>query len=353
MGAGLKSSFCLNTGQYLYVSQYLGDTTTGYEAQENYKTTLKHFFDIFSFLPSAIYIDKHPDYYSSRLGMQLADKYNIKYHKVQHHKAHFLAVLAENNLLESDMDILGVIFDGTGYGDDGNIWGGEFFIYSKGEINRFAHLDYFDFILADKMVTEPRISALAIGKNIKSVKDFLRNKFTSTEWEIYTKLLKGQSYLKTSSIGRLFDAAASLILGIDKQSYEGQAAMQLESLASDYLNNNTVSLHDSYIGNGIVKDIPFILLEAILKDLNSKMGKEKIAYKFHLSLCRYIINIAEKSKMKALAFSGGVFQNSVLVDMLYHFMGDKYQLYFHKQLSPNDECVSLGQMVSANLRLFD
>ena len=351
MGAGLKSTFSLNTGSNLYISQYLGDTTTGFEAQENYKATLDHFFDIFSFSPELICIDKHPDYFSSRLGKQLAMQYGIKYKSIQHHKAHFSAVLAENGLLEKKEKILGVVWDGTGYGDDGNIWGGEFFVFSNGKIHHFDRLDYYDFILGDKMVKEPRISALAISKNLRKGRELLKSKFSSNEWNIYSKILSSNSNLKTSSAGRLFDAAASVIAGIDKQSYAGHAAMLLESLASSWLNGNTASLHDSYIDDNITGRLPFIVMNALTEDINKNTAKEKMAYRFHLTLCHYVLNMAEKAGVKRIAFSGGVFQNTVLVDLLIQFAGEKYKLYFHKELSPNDECISLGQIMAATYDL--
>ena len=347
MGAGLKSTFCLNAGQYFYISQYLGDTTTGYDAQRNYLNILHHFFNLFDFSPSSIYIDKHPDYYSSRLGIRLAKQYGIPFHRIQHHKAHFLAVMAENGLLNNNNKVLGVIWDGTGYGDDGNIWGGEFFIYNKEKIKRHAHLDYYDFILGDKMVMEPRISALALNKNSDNIVNFLKDKFSLTEWNVYSKILKQKSNLKTSSIGRLFDAAASVIAGIDKQTYEGHAAMILESMASEFLKNHSASLQDSYITDNTTGAISGNIFEGIVNDIKRGNPASKTAYRFHITLIHYILKIADDTGIKHIAFSGGVFQNSVLVDLLQEFLGEKYKLYFHKQLSPNDECISLGQMAAA------
>jgi hydrogenase maturation protein HypF len=349
-GASLKSTFCLVQNKNIYISQFLGDTAA-YDAQENYIHTLNHFFSLFKLKPDMVFSDKHPDYFSSRYAQELADKYNIKINKIQHHKAHFAAVLAENNLMKSKKSVLGVIFDGTGYGDDGNIWGGEFFIYENNKIERFEHLDYFDFILADKMVMEPRISAFVITKEIVEAKAIIQKKFNDIEWNIYRKIAGKPSMLKSSSIGRLFDAAASLILNIDKQTYEGEAAMKLEVAASNYFMSNIVDLLYSYLGNGQISNIPKTILKGIIKDLNDGENKSFIAAKFHLSIVHYIKNIAEISNSEHIAFSGGVFQNGVIIDLLKDLLSSNFTLYFHKVLSPNDECISFGQMIAGSFKL--
>ena len=343
-GASLKSVFAILLRGNIYISQYLGDTAT-YDSQLNYRKTLEYFFEILDFTPDMLFVDKHPGYFTSLFGKDIALKYDIPIVSVQHHKAHFAAVLGENNLVDSREEIMGVVFDGTGYGDDGNIWGGEFFIFQNGKIKRAFHTDYFDFILADKMVMEPRISAMAISNGIVEANPFIKKKFSDIEWKIYTKLLKGQSGLKSSSIGRLFDAVSSLVLGIDKQTYEGEAAMKLEIEASKYLANNNPDLKMSYIKNNQISDIIKTIVSGVVQDLNKNLGKELIAARFHISLVHYIKNISEEIKIKNLAFSGGVFQNGVLVDLIVDLMDEYYSLYFHKQLSPNDECVSYGQMI--------
>ena len=344
MGASLKSAFAILNKKNIYISQYLGDTGT-YDSQVNYTKTLDHFFNILDLKPDKIIVDKHPDYFSSVYGMEMAEKFNIPVRKIQHHKAHFAAVIGENSLF--DEKILGVVFDGTGYGDDGNIWGGEFFVYEKGKIERYAHLDYFDFILADKMVKEPRISALAISKGITVNNDCIKAKFTEVEWGIYTKILNRGYKLKSSSIGRLFDAVSSLVLDIDKQTYEGEAAMKLEVFASNYFKNNKADINDSYIDYSQTDNIIESILKGIINDLDNSVDKNHIAAKFHISLIKYIKNIANMIGIEKLAFSGGVFQNGVLIDLIYEFLKGEYELYFHKDLSPNDECIPFGQLVAS------
>ncbi|MCU0348531.1 MAG: hypothetical protein MUC59_16460, partial [Saprospiraceae bacterium] len=186
--------------------------------------------------------DAHPDYFSTQLGEELAANWGAKTARIQHHEAHFAAVLAENDLLRSPEPVLGIIWDGTGLGSDGQIWGGEFFLKAKSggdsksppdlSIKRVAHLDNFDFLLGDKMPREPRISALSLCKGMAEAESVLVTKFTPNEWSLYNRLLRNGSTLQTSSMGRFFDGVASLLGLGDVQSFEGEAAMRLEQAAT-------------------------------------------------------------------------------------------------------------------------
>ena len=305
---------------------------------------VEHFFEIFNSKPNLVLADKHPLYYARQFAVDLADNLSVPIHYFQHHKAHFAAVLGENNLLKSKEPVLGVIWDGTGYGDDNNIWGGEFFEFKNDEINRIAHYEYFDHILGDKMAKEPRISALSNGLKTKSTEKILKPKFTRLEWHIYGVLLGKDSNLKTSSIGRLFDAVASLLGLIDVSSFEGQGGMLLEKCASNWFNENNEAILPVYFTPDVNSTIS-INIEKIMTDILSGETKEKIAFQFHLSLVEMIKHVAQKSKYKSLAFSGGVFQNSLLVDLIIDNLQDDFKLYFHKQFSPNDENISFGQVM--------
>ena len=267
--------------------------------------------------------------------------------EIQHHKAHFWSVLGENNLLECEEPVLGVVWDGTGLGDDGNIWGGEFFMYQSTQMERVWHLDEFPFILGDKMPKEPRISAFAIFQGNATSNNFLKPKFTDTEWNIYQKMVN-QTTLKSTSMGRLFDAVSSLLFEYDVHSFEAEASMQLENRASQYYYNHIVSFENSYL---FKEDLPVNFLafitQNIVDDLLRGVDKQLIAVKFHLTLVDYIKLVAEKFNAKKLAFSGGVFQNALLVDLIIEKLQPDYQLYFHKEFSPNDEGIAFGQIVSS------
>jgi hydrogenase maturation protein HypF len=196
------------------------------------------------------------------------------------------------------------------------------------------------------MPREPRVSALAICHGLESGKELLEHKFSATEWGIYQKLLEKGARLKSSSVGRLFDAASSIILGINKQTYEGEAAMLLEQAAYKYFRKNAPGMRISYLWEkGLPENFTTFLMSAILEDVKSGMDKSLLAAKFHITLIDYIGAIASKHKIKKLAFSGGVFQNAWLVDLALLFLNKKHDLYFHKALSPNDECVSFGQLM--------
>lgn len=346
MGAMLKSTFALVHQGNTFISQYLGDLDN-FETQENYKETLHHLLAIFQTSPTLLLVDKHPQYAATIYGKELATQLSISTIAIQHHEAHFAAVLAENDLINHHSPVLGVIWDGTGLGNDGHIWGGEFFVYDNYQFERRHHLAYVDFILGDKMAKEPRISALSFCWEISEALPILKEKFTQTEWTIYNKLLTKGSALKTSSMGRLFDAVAALLGISNKQSYEGAAAMLLESKALQYFQKEGLFTTFSSIDEN--KDTfnftTTEILRRLLHDLMAGATTEYIAAHFHFLLIKYIEKIAITQNVKKIAFSGGVFQNGLLVDLLIHHLGANFDLHFHKNLSPNDENISFGQLV--------
>ncbi len=344
-GAMLKSTFSYVHQNNVYISQYLGDLQH-YDTFLSMRHTIQHYFDVFGKNPQKILCDLHPQYESTRYAQSLAKKLNVPVIPVQHHEAHFAAILGEANLIHSNALVLGVVWDGTGLGTDQQIWGGEFFTYQQYKFKRYAHFAYFDFILGDKMPKEPRISALSLCHHITGAEEFLREKFSTVEWTYYNQLLSQNKALSTSSVGRIFDAVASLLGLADKQTFEGEAAMLLENLAWIYLDKlgpDHLPPYNFLDADGIVNTK--ILFELIIGDLMGEVNREHLAAKFHVSLAYLIKQVADKLNCKQIAFSGGVFQNSVLVDLLSHILNDEYELYFHQQLSPNDECVSFGQLV--------
>lgn len=419
MGASLKSTFCRQHRRNIYVSQYLGDLES-YDTQQSFRHALDHLTAVLQTPPDIVLLDAHPDYFSTQLGEELAANWGAKTARIQHHEAHFAAVLAENNLLGSTEPVLGVIWDGTGLGSDGHIWGGEFFLKaksggdlesnmvnlrnclrhehppflpSKGEFvtaklqnlsnlagsyppfeggkgdviqgrllgaksggdldsppdswQRVAHLDNFDFLLGDKMPREPRISALSLCKGMAEAEEFLVTKFSANEWSLYNRLLRNASTLQTSSMGRLFDGVASLLGLGDVQTFEGEAAMRLEQAATKFFKKNGLRSTESWLeqldhqGN-----MPFSsILAGILASLKSGVPSEQLAAKFHVSLVHGIRLVAQHCNAKKLAFSGGVWQNGLLVDLCIELLGGDFELFFHRQISPNDECVSFGQLI--------
>ena len=347
MGADMKSAFCMVADQRLYISQYLGDMEN-YLTQESYEKTLEKLMDLFRFSPELILVDQHPNYFTRQLGEKRARKDSCEIRSVQHHKAHFAAVLGENDLLETGTPVLGVIWDGTGYGDDGQIWGGEFFRYQAYQFERVAHLEYFPMILGDKMAREPRISAMSVCRQDEQLMAKLRDKFSAAEWQTYRHMLSGgDETLLTSSMGRLFDAVACVILGVDRVSYEGEAAMLLESAASGHRLEQDISLSMSYFAGleELPMDVPLYLLQKLVDDLSEGREPGECSLRFHITLVDLVRHMALKLNLHHLAFSGGVLQNVLLNDLLLQLLSKEFKLYFHRELSPNDENIAFGQVV--------
>jgi hydrogenase maturation protein HypF len=336
MGALLKSTFAFTHQNNLYLSQYLGDLED-FDTQQNYRLTLDHLLSTLQVEPACILVDLHPAYASSQLGREMAEILELPVVPIQHHLAHFGAVLAEHDLLEQTEPVLGVIWDGVGLGEDGQIWGGEFFVYQQKQFQRKSHFQYFPYFMGDKMAREPRLAAFAIlGPD-----PLLEPKFSAAEWANYKVLWQKNQPIQSSSMGRIFDAVAALLGIMDVQSYEGEAAMRLEELAWTYWQDGN-PMPDSYIFD--THPSPQYLLLQIKADVEAGLPSNLIAFKFHFSLIELIKTMAKAEQVQRIAFSGGVWQNSLLVDLALSQLQD-FQLYFHQEVSPNDEGVALGQVV--------
>lgn len=209
-------------------------------------------------------------------------------------------------------------------------------------MSRVAHLSYFPLLLGDKMAREPRLSALAITPI--DYRHLLERKFTPQEWKIYTTALQTES-TKSSSMGRLFDAVAAWCGFCDKATYEGEAALLLEEAAKDFIQSQKAEYFHSYPiqCNSDVVDTPLLLVQ-VISDVRLGIDAREIAARFHCTLVQLIKNIAEQHQLESIAFSGGVFQNALLVGLIEKHLSNKIHLIFHRQLSPNDECISFGQL---------
>lgn len=340
MGSELKSTFAIQDRHQLYISQFLGNQER-LASQMAYNKTQHHLLHLLQTKPDLILIDKHPGYFVSEHGKEIAVQEGIPYVSVQHHKAHFAAVLAENNLLNSREPVLGVIWDGTGYGDDQQIWGGEFFLLEEGEMERVAQLEYFPQLLGDKMSREPRLSALALMKFLPSKIPMLQSRFSVKEWQYYQQLIHQPAHLLTSSMGRFLDGIASILGVCDFNSYEGEAAMKLEALAR----NCNSEMKDYYPVPLKNNRLDFsMLLQEMTDDLADHEAADYVAKKVFYSLAHAILLVGEHFNTTKIACSGGVFQNALLTEMIVELMGDSNELYWHRQLSPNDECIAFGQL---------
>ena len=374
LGGDLKNAFAVVPNNHVYISEYIGDLAN-FETYERFENTVKSYQKIFNFEPEIILKDLHPKYENQNIISRFEKKSaqsakSTRVEKIQHHKAHFASILGEKKLWKNEK-VLGVVWDGIGFGTSTEIWGGEFFLFENKKIKRIAQLENFAWILGDKMSKTPKISALSIFLNseedshevatINSIgqspmsneaeiceapkvrnQNYLKQFFDENEWKIYTNLIN-KSEVKTSSMGRFFDAV-SFILGFEKPIFfEGESAMWLEKISQEAFENN-IKIID-YLEEEKFENIPTKkLFSRILKEKMSGKNAGEIGLNFHYTLIKAIEKIAEKNNVKELAFSGGVWQNALLVDLAIDVLGENFSLHFHEKLSPNDENISFGQL---------
>ncbi|MEM7655676.1 MAG: carbamoyltransferase HypF, partial [Bacteroidota bacterium] len=315
-----------------------------YDTQLHYELSLRYWLELLTFKPEQVLIDLHPQYVSSILGKQIAAETGAEVKAIQHHEAHAMAILAEHNKCQTEERILCVVWDGTGLGWDGQIWGGESFLYEQFRLTRVAHLPYVPVLGGDKMAQEPRLAALSLAKRHPFLMSFLESYFEPNEWVVYQGLLN-HAHIHGSSMGRLFDAVSAL-LGIGTtQSYEGEAAMRLEAQAWRWLRtNNWPTLPAALLQ--FQEGFPLeAFLAYLVKSRIQGRTVPELAAAFHVFLGQYIHFQAQIHQVQTLAFSGGVFQNALLTTWLRAHLSPTYELLFHTLLPANDEHLALGQMV--------
>jgi hydrogenase maturation protein HypF len=344
VGAHLKNSVALSVGKDIFISQHIGDLDTG-QAFSAFCSTVADLPRLYDAQPGVIACDMHPDYLST----QHAARMRRDLQPVQHHFAHVLACLAEHELEEP---VLGVAWDGTGYGTDGTIWGGEFLLTDAGSFQRVAHFRQFRLPGGDAAVKEPRRTALGILYEIWGVTGISERRsapvasFTESELAVIRQMLaKGLHSPLTSSAGRLFDAVAS-ILGLRQTvTFEGQAAMELEFVVQE-------DMHETYPFR-IADDSPFIvdwapMILKILIDLQRDLSPGRISAKFHNTLVDVIVAIAQKVGEPKVLLTGGCFQNRYLVEHSVQRLSEAgFTPYWHQRVPPNDGGIALGQVVAA------
>jgi hydrogenase maturation protein HypF len=337
LGAQLKSSIGFIPNDFIYLSEYLGNLEN-FEVYERFTRMVSGFTDLFESRPTALLTDTHPGYLSTLYGKELSATWGIPCYQIPHHKAHFAAVLGENDLFGSPEPILGVIWDGTGYGEDRQVWGGEFFRYEGGEMARVGQLEYYDWLAGDAMAKNPGLSLLSL---LDGEMESVREKFSPEALRLYSRL-KSRNTLKTSSMGRLFDAVASLLGLCDLNSYEGEAAMLLEAATGSF------SLEKAH---GLVRldALGNIPSKRLIYELQTRLagGQEtgQMAGDFIYTLAKLILEKAEAESITKIALSGGVFQNALLVHLIHRLNPGSFEFYFHRELSPNDENIAYGQLM--------
>jgi hydrogenase maturation protein HypF len=346
LGGQMKNTVAISQGNHLILSQHIGDLNSTI-SQQQFQQTISDLQRFYSTTPTSVIHDLHPDYHSSIFASQQEKKQVA----VQHHHAHILSCMAEHDL---QAPVLGFAWDGNGIGTDNTSWGGECFLLTGKKFTRLAYLRPFPLVGGDKVAFEPRRSALGLLYEMNSDQLLDNNKldFLSTFTQQEIKLLQ-QSLTKqlncpyTSSIGRLFDAVSSLLGLCHINQFEGQAAMQLEQLAS------TIHTNESYPYNLIEEDCIIIdwysTITALLTELNVQ-NKSLIAAKFHNTLAEITARIAELGQQKNIVLSGGCFQNAYLTERCIEKLKIAgFSVYTHKNIPPNDGGLALGQLYSTVL----
>jgi len=339
LGAALKNTVTITPNHQAYMSEYIGNLLN-YDTYNRFEKKIDNYQRFFDFSPKTIICDQHPNYENNKIVSAFTTKDNtVQTIKIQHHEAHFAAILSEKKLWKKSK-ILGVIWDGAGFGSDTEIYGGEFFEYDHNRINRIGSLESFSWILGDQMAKNPKISALSISRN----NTYFHSFFNNNELKVYSKQIKN-SAVKTSSMGRLIDAVAFTLGFQTPILFEGEAGIYLENLAQQAFNKSYIKVKDYLKDEKITDSIPTKkLLLQIIKAVKTQIDPETIALNFHFTLVKCIEKIACFSKSKEITFSGGVFQNAVLIDLILDHLKSKYKLHFHEMLSPNDENISFGQL---------
>lgn len=354
-GSQTKNTLCLAKGRYAYLSPVHPDLSIladFLKFEKDSKIFLKK-------KPKIIAIDLHPDYQSSLYAQDLLRTTNYKLRTVQHHHAHIASCMIEHGL--ANQKVIGVSFDGTGLGPENQLWGGEFLVCDYRDFKRKAHLKEIPLLGGEKAIQEPwRLAAAWLYQAYKDRFLNLEIDFVKGLNKNHWKLLK-QMYVSgvhaplTSSAGRLFDAAASLILNKYKAHFEAELAIELEKLAATYSLQAAAYPFDlRKFKNEYILD-PLPMFRQIVLDLKRREPKEKMAYRFHLSVAQMIrsacLSLRRDYPLNKVALSGGVFQNRLLLEMSSDLLrGEGFKIFTHRQLPSSDTCISLGQVAIANWR---
>jgi hydrogenase maturation protein HypF len=351
-GAELKNTFCLTRGGQAFVSHHIGDLEN-LETLRSFSEGIEHFKRLFAIEPEVVAYDLHPEYLSTKYALA-HDEIQTKI-GVQHHHAHIASCMADNCL---DGEVIGVAMDGLGFGLDGKMWGGEFFVADYTEAERIAHLAYVPLPGGAKAIREPwRVTAVylqrAFGDDFcKLDLPFTRN-IDSRAWTtIRGMLAAGVNSPETSSMGRLFDAMAGLLNLRKSVNYEGQAAIELEAIADRNVNEH-YQFTIGTAGNEINAEV--VLREAVA-DLLAGVSAPAISAKFHSGVAHLILGLAERirseRRLNRVALSGGVFQNMFLLSHVCRMLRkNQFEVFTHSRVPTNDGGISLGQAAIANARL--
>lgn len=351
-----------------FVSQHIGDVENGgtFDAWNAARTRLEDLFDL---APAALACDVHPSYLSSQWAREQARKCNLPLVEVQHHHAHIASVMAEAiaaGQLTTDARVLGIAFDGTGAGTDGTIWGGEFLVAGLADFERAAHLRTWALPGGAASVRDARRNAFALLSELGLLEHpgaagLLGALDEQTRSVTATMIERGINSPRTSSMGRLFDAAAAILGICDKATYEGEPAIELEAAAWPALGGKTVRLDGNHAGVFTsADDSPILdpqpLIESLLNGIEAGTPADRLALEFHIAITHATTHIAceicNRENLDTVALSGGVFMNRLLLQLLTHELKDAGLAVLVPHTVPvNDGCIAYGQAAIARARL--
>ena len=351
-----------------FVSQHIGNVENGatFDAWNAARARLENLFDL---TPAALACDMHPSYLSSQWARELAREHNLPLIEVQHHHAHIASVMAEAIVagrLAPDARVLGIAFDGTGAGTDGTIWGGEFLIAGLADFERAAHLRTWALPGGAASVRDARRNAFALLSELSLLEHpgaagLLGTLDEQTRSVTATMIERGINSPRTSSMGRLFDAAAAILGICDRATYEGEPAIELEAAAWRALGGKTVRLDGNHAGVFTsADDSPILdpqpLIESLLNGIEAGAPADRLALEFHIAITHATTHIAceicNRENLDTVALSGGVFMNRLLLQLLTHELKDAGLAVLVPHTVPvNDGCIAYGQAAIARARL--
>jgi hydrogenase maturation protein HypF len=343
-GAELKNTFCLGKGDRAVISHHIGDLENA-ATLRSFTDGIEHLGRLFDIEPALIAHDLHPDYLSTKYAIDLADRHpSLELVGIQHHHAHIASCLADNG---STGPVIGVAFDGTGYGTDGTIWGGEFLVGDLTEMSRAAHLDTVPMPGGAAAIRQPwRMAAAYLDAAYPDgdQPELGVRQRNADQWAAITSMArKGVNAPATSSAGRLFDAVAAILGVRDRINYEGQAAIELEQLAAP----GETGSYPATATTGLIR--------AIVDDLGSGVSRDVIAARFHNAVAAMIVatcvSLRDQTDLRTVALSGGVFQNLLLLNHVVDRLERRqFTVLTHGQVPCNDGGISLGQAAIAAAR---
>jgi len=342
VGPELKNTFCLTRDKYAFVSHHIGNLEN-YETLSSFESAIEHYEALFRTKPELIAYDLHPDYLSTRYALDRSASNNIESIGIQHHHAHIVSCMAENQL-PSDSKVLGFSFDGTGYGVDGTIWGGEVMLSTYKDFERIGHVRQFSLPGGEKSIKEPwRIAVSLLLESGLSTPEIFKILANIPEKDVDFVINQVDADIncpKTTSMGRLFDGI-SAILGVRSYvNYEGQAAIEMEALA---VNNG---INDNKLLN--YNEVVYDYAQFIDNYLNSP-DISKASFDFHESIANWVCSQSlSNHSTNLIALSGGVWQNRLLTNLTLSLLNNHdIKVITQNKLPTNDGGISFGQVVSA------